>query len=96
MFVVYILYSTSADKYYVGHTNDIQRRLEEHNFISEEGYTRKHRPWDMVAIIKCGSSRHEAIRLERYIKSRKRREFIELVIQKQGDAEFLDYLRQKN
>ena len=31
MFIVYILYSNSIDKYYVGYTNDLERRLLEHN-----------------------------------------------------------------
>ncbi|MFP4042588.1 MAG: GIY-YIG nuclease family protein [Bacteroidales bacterium] len=31
MFFVYILYSENFDKYYVGHTNNIERRLQEHN-----------------------------------------------------------------
>jgi hypothetical protein len=30
MFYVYILYSESADRYYIGHTNDSERRLIEH------------------------------------------------------------------
>ena len=30
-FSVYILYSKSADKYYIGHTKDMTRRLAEHN-----------------------------------------------------------------
>gem|GEM_PF-1220423 len=31
MFVTYILYSRAKDKYYVGHTNDLQRRIYEQN-----------------------------------------------------------------
>lgn len=30
MFKTYILYSEEKDKYYVGHTDDIDRRLQEH------------------------------------------------------------------
>jgi len=31
MFYIYILYSVSSDKFYVGYTNDPYRRLIEHN-----------------------------------------------------------------
>jgi len=31
MFIVYILHSSSIDKYYVGYTNDLERRLLERN-----------------------------------------------------------------
>ncbi|MFW6249215.1 MAG: GIY-YIG nuclease family protein [Bacteroidota bacterium] len=30
-FIVYILYSKSKDKYYIGQTNDLERRFHEHN-----------------------------------------------------------------
>jgi hypothetical protein len=41
MFYVYILYSESADRYYIGHTNDPERRLVEHN-TSELGKPGEH------------------------------------------------------
>ena len=47
MFHVYILYSESFDKYYVGHTKDLQARLLTHNEISENSYTSKYRPWTL-------------------------------------------------
>ncbi|HPT22655.1 MAG TPA: GIY-YIG nuclease family protein [Bacteroidales bacterium] len=31
MYTLYILYSESFDRFYVGYTNDIERRLSEHN-----------------------------------------------------------------
>jgi putative endonuclease len=31
MFTVYILQSQSLNRYYVGYTNDLERRLTEHN-----------------------------------------------------------------
>jgi hypothetical protein len=33
MFVLYILFSEKLDRYYVGYTNDIDRRIAEHNRI---------------------------------------------------------------
>ncbi|MCB8994752.1 MAG: GIY-YIG nuclease family protein [Bacteroidales bacterium] len=34
MFYIYILYSAKYDKYYVGHTDNVPRRLEEHNLLA--------------------------------------------------------------
>ena len=31
MYFVYIIYSTKLDNYYVGTTDDVERRLNEHN-----------------------------------------------------------------
>jgi len=39
MFYIYILYSQNSDLYYVGYTDDVNRRLLEHNLISDKSYT---------------------------------------------------------
>ncbi len=31
MFIVYIIYSNKTDKYYIGTTDDFNKRVEEHN-----------------------------------------------------------------
>ena len=81
MFFVYILYSTSANKYYVGHTNDVPRRLEEHNDTSENSFTSKHRPWVLKASFEVTDDRGTALKVERFIKKQKSRWFIEELIQ---------------
>ena len=59
-------------RFYVGHTDDLSRRLGEHNDPCRSGtkYTRKHGPWVLV-----WSERHpdrpSAVRRERFIKGRK-------------------------
>jgi putative endonuclease len=55
-------------KYYVGHTEDIERRLNEHN-MGRGNFTSKGVPWEMIKIIEC-SSKSEAIILENRIKKR--------------------------
>jgi hypothetical protein len=50
MYHVYILYSPSADKYYVGQTSDLDLRLQYHNELNPDSYTSKHRPWELVYI----------------------------------------------
>ena len=47
MYVLYILYSERLDHYYVGYTNDIERRLSEHNRRKGK-YTDRGIPWELV------------------------------------------------
>ncbi|MEN6355361.1 MAG: GIY-YIG nuclease family protein, partial [Bacteroidales bacterium] len=80
MFYIYILYSESADKYYVGHTNDPSRRLEEHNTAIKNSFTFKFRPWVMKCYFPVSESRNEARWIENYLKKMKSRIFIEDLI----------------
>jgi putative endonuclease len=79
MYFLYIIYSESADLYYVGYTNDPQRRLIEHNTKPFNTFTSKHRPWVMKAVFECGESASEAINIERFIKKQKSRKLVELI-----------------
>lgn len=44
---VYILWSDKLNRYYVGSTSDVHRRLKEHNF-GKSGYTKKGIPWQLI------------------------------------------------
>ncbi len=77
-FFVYILYSESIDKYYVGYTNDLQRRLSEHNRIKGK-YTDKGIPWKLV-YTEHFSTKAEAQTREKQMKSKKSRKYIEWII----------------
>ena len=46
-YFVYILRSRSAEKYYVGSTQDINRRLELHNGPRAR-WTKRYQPWEVV------------------------------------------------
>ena len=65
---VYILYSSSLERYYVGITDDLENRLEQHN-SGKGNYTSKGMPWKLVRQFEC-ENRAEAVRLEKKIKSR--------------------------
>jgi len=80
MFYIYILYSPSSDKYYIGYTNNYTRRIVEHNSSNRETYTSKHRPWVLKAVFECSNSEAAAISIERYIKRQKSRKLIEKMI----------------
>ena len=67
MFYLYILKSKKLPKTYVGISENIERRLEEHN----KGYskfTSIYRPWDVVYTEEC-QDRPSALKRERYFKS---------------------------
>jgi len=80
MYYIYILFSKASNKYYVGHTDDVQRRLNEHNDSDRLTYTSKHRPWKLCAVFECSSVRNEALALERFIKRQKSRGLIQRMV----------------
>jgi len=92
MFYIYILYSEGADRYYVGHTNDPVRRLQEHNTREELKYTTKYRPWKMVLSFEVSDDRGEAMKMERFIKKQKSRLFIEELIESKDNSQYIKEL----
>ena len=77
-FYTYILYSSKLDKYYVGSTSDIERRLGEHN-RGKGTYTRLGMPWELVYSEEFFSKK-EAVAREMKIKKRKSRTYIDNLI----------------
>ena len=66
--VVYILRSLQDGSLYVGHTNDLQRRIEQHNNPNGKSYTAKRGPWEL-AYVEEQPTRAEAMARERFLKS---------------------------
>ncbi len=79
MHYLYILYSPSADKFYVGQTPDLDTRLLFHNELSENSFTSRYRPWVLKRTINV-NTRREAIILEKYIKGRKSKPYVKKLI----------------
>jgi putative endonuclease len=80
MYTLYILHSKNLDRYYVGYTNDLPRRLSEHNRIKGK-YTDTGIPW-VVVYTETFNGKKDAMKREKYIKSTKSRKFIiELIAQ---------------
>ena len=69
MFTVYILYSVSLKKYYVGQTNNYERRINDHN-SRQSKYTSKGIPWILI-YKEEKSDRTESIKLEITIKKKR-------------------------
>jgi Predicted endonuclease containing a URI domain len=74
MYSVYILYSTSFNRYYVGYTNDLERRISEHN-RKKGKFTDAGIPWILVHS-ELYNTKKEAMEREKLIKSRKSKSFI--------------------
>lgn len=79
MYITYILYSTLADKYYVGFTgDDINTRVRKHN-THHKGFTGKSGDW-VFMYTEIFSKKNLAFRREQEIKSWKSRKRIEQLI----------------
>ena len=78
-YFVYILYSESSDKYYVGHTGDIlDERIRKHN-SNHTGFTGRSNDWKLVYKELC-PNKAAALKRELEIKSWKSRKRIESLI----------------
>lgn len=76
-FTTYILYSTKINKFYVGQTSNIVRRIYEHN-MQNSRFTSLGVPWTLIWL-KQFSSRIEAIQLERKLKNLSRKRKIKFI-----------------
>ncbi|MDP1677172.1 MAG: GIY-YIG nuclease family protein [Bacteroidota bacterium] len=75
MFFTYILFSDTLNKYYVGHTYDVQERLKRHN-AGEGQFTKNGVPWELKYTFEC-KTRSEAMILENKIKKRGVKRFLQ-------------------
>lgn len=71
---VYVLYSESLNRHYVGSSTDTARRLRQHNGEIKGGArcTRAGRPWLLVKTYGQYSSRSAAFKAERHLKKTRR------------------------
>ncbi|NEU07500.1 GIY-YIG nuclease family protein [Flavihumibacter sp. R14] len=92
MFYLYILHSASSEKYYIGYTEDAEKRLFEHNHSERNTYTSKHRPWVLKKCIALGESRGVAMKIEKVVKKTKSRLVIERIITEVSTVEELAQL----
>lgn len=76
---VYILYSESFNKTYVGCSSNIGERISRHN-SGRVGITRKGRPWELV-FKEEAESYEEVLRREKYYKSAAGRKKIKKILE---------------
>ena len=66
-YFVYVLYSASLNRFYIGQTNNMKARLERHN-TSDGFYTSRGKPWELIWSCKK-PTRSDAVKLERKLKN---------------------------
>ncbi|HNQ28169.1 MAG TPA: GIY-YIG nuclease family protein [Aquaticitalea sp.] len=77
MHYVYIIYSATIKKYYIGETKDLSLRLVWHNTKEfKASYTSKVSDWEVFFAIECVDI-VQARKIEKHIKSMKSRTYIE-------------------
>jgi putative endonuclease len=74
MYIVYILESLKTGRFYIGYSEDPERRLYDHN-VGKVKSTRLYRPWRKV-YQESFSTKLQAMRRERSIKAMKSRSYI--------------------
>jgi putative endonuclease len=81
VFTVYILYSISWGKSYVGYTNNVVRRLQEHNITESKGFTLRYRPWTLIHT-EVFDTKAEAMQKEKFYKSGVGRNEVKVIVEK--------------
>ncbi|UII21716.1 GIY-YIG nuclease family protein [Fulvivirga ligni] len=75
MYSVYILYSASIDKFYIGYSSDVSLRLDYHNSLINNNWTKRGRPWELYFKME-GMSKSQALQIEKHIKKMKSIKYI--------------------
>ena len=84
MHFLYVLYSKSIDKFYIGESSNVEERLILHNEgYYKKSFTKKAKDWKIQLKYKC-DSRSQALFLEKFIKRMKSKTFIQKVIDNPG------------
>ena len=80
-YYVYILKSQPTNKYYIGSSENPERRLIYHNTI-EKGFTSRYRPWEIVYKQEF-ENKVEAMKTEQKIKKWKSRKMIDKIVKRE-------------
>ena len=74
MFYVYFLKSIKNNDLYIGSTENIDKRLYEHNSGKTKS-TKFYKPWELLGYEEC-ESRSEAVKKEKFFKSHQQKEIL--------------------
>ena len=83
MFTVYIIYSANSDRFYVGYTSDLVKRIHEHNSGMNTSTANSH-DW-VVQFSRKFENRIQAVEFENFIKKKKSRKYIQWLISSQTE-----------
>jgi putative endonuclease len=81
MYYVYFLFSQQANKFYVGHSADPWKRLNQHLSNSGDKYTGYYHDWVLTAVFEVSEKRGDADRIEKFIKRQKSRNLITKIME---------------
>jgi putative endonuclease len=73
-FYTYIIQSESSDKWYYGHTEDPQKRLEQHN-AGRNKSTKGRGPWKLI-FLREFATKKEAVNFESKLKKLRNKQYI--------------------
>ena len=77
-FIIYVLYSDSYKQLYIGHTNNLKRRFEQHN-KGRVNSTKPYRPYRIIYHEET-NSKAEAVKREKELKLTEGRRFLKQFI----------------
>ncbi len=80
MYSIYILFSLKTNKYYIGSTDDLDRRLKHHTARSTPSTKAGAPDWE-ICYTETVPDRAAALKREREIKKKKSRNYLEWLIQ---------------
>ena len=75
MYKVYVLYSFSYNKLYIGFSSCFTNRILSHNLLGIKDWTRSYRPWTLIHL-EIFDRKTDALRREKELKAGKGREYI--------------------
>lgn len=78
-YYIYILFSQSINRFYIGYSGDVTKRVKQHNENTSDKYTGRAKDWVIKAVFKT-PTKSDAIVLERFLKKQKSSVFIEKII----------------
>ena len=76
MFYIYIIYSNTAERFYVGHSENPWDRLVQHNENEGDKYTGKYQNWELKAVFQVSENRGDALLIEKFIKRQKSKKLL--------------------
>ena len=85
MFKVYVIYSVDFDRYYIGNSNNLEKRIDQHN-AGKTKSTKAFIPWKVVYTEEY-KTRIEARNREKYLKSAAGRRWRKINIRPRGATE---------
>jgi putative endonuclease len=78
MYVVYVLYCLKDHTRYIGQTDNLVHRMQDH-LKGKVDYTKPRKPF-LLVYTKIYRTREEAVRQEKYLKSRSGRRYLDKIL----------------